>query len=159
MTAEGLLHEPIMIEELWVEGRGKVRLLVELFPLVIEVKVEPIANEVEGLLGILLIAQQRLAVLDLDHPWRVVVSLDPRLQERWHLLPLLGVLVVEAGVVIKILGAWDELFKGLRAVAGQGKRFGEADVSGRSRDKRGSKHQGQGRNSDAELHGKVLEKR
>ena len=66
------------------------------------------------------IGEQHLAVLNLQHARRVVVSLNPRLQEGFDTVELLEALKVETVVVVVLLGARNELFQGLAAILRQG---------------------------------------
>ncbi len=77
----GDLSESLAADQSLIEFRGQIGFLPDVFTLVIEFDLKLAADELERLLRVLLISQQRLPVLDLAHARCVLVPLDPGLQQ------------------------------------------------------------------------------
>ena len=106
-----ILQQPVAVQQRGIQLRGQVGPRIERLPLMIELQVERALQEVERFLGMLRIGQQRLAILDLQHARRVVVTLDPGLQQLLDPVVLLEVLKVEAVEVVEILRAGNQLLE------------------------------------------------
>ena len=74
----------------------------------IEFDIKLAANELERFLRAFLIRQQSLTVLDLADAWRVLVPLDPGLQQFFDLVELFRVLQMDAVIEVMALGSRDQ---------------------------------------------------
>ena len=95
--------------------------------LVIEVQPEVLPQVSKRGVGVLLVGQQRLAMLARLRALRAPIALDPRLQLRLRLRELLRLLQMPAQIIVVILAAGNELLDGLAAVGGEREVFEEAD--------------------------------
>ena len=130
--------EGVARDELGVEQRGQVGDDAGDFLLVVEVQPEAVADVVERPLGVLLVVEQRVPRLNFGEPGRLLVPLVPEFRERFDLLELPGVEVMQAVQVVEIFGAGGELLEGGVAVLREREVFDEADVAGAGR--RGDQH-------------------
>ena len=112
----GVLQQPVASQQTGIEFHGQVRPSIHRLTLVIELQIQRALQKIERLLGVLRVREQHLAVLNLQHARRVVVTLNPRLQEWLDAVELLETLKIQTVVVVVILGARNELFEGLAAV-------------------------------------------
>ena len=122
------LHEGRAAEEVLVQPGGEVRLLVQHLLLVVETQAEPVLDEIQGTLGVLVVSQQRLTIADFLDPRRVAVPLDPCPQHLVNLTELTLMLVVKAMVVVVIFRSRDELLQRDGAVLRQTEVLKEADL-------------------------------
>ncbi len=151
VVRHGPLHERVAGDELGVQRRGQGLLTFDGFLFVVEVEVEFVLDEAQGALGIGVVDQQRLAVLDLgDAAVAPPMLLDPRRQQFIDLAELLLVLQVQAVVVVIIRRPGNELLERHATVGSQSEVLLEAQLAGPGgRGERGHRGQGQ-RQGDGE---------
>ena len=111
-----------------VQAGRQVGLLVQPLALVIELQAQPLADELQGFVRALGVGQQSLPILDLADARRVLEPIDPGGEQFVDLVELLGVLEVEAVVVIVVFGPRNQLLQRDRAVLGQGEILQVADL-------------------------------
>ena len=127
MLGEGPAEQCRARDQVLVQTGRQVGLLVQPLTLVIELQSQPLADELQGCIRALAVGQQGLPVLNLADARRVLVPVDPGGEQRIDLVVLLGVLEVEAMVVIVVFGARNQLLQRHGAVLGQGEIFQIAD--------------------------------
>ena len=136
--AERCGAEGVARDEFGVEERGQVGDDARDFLLVVEVQPEPGADVFECALRVFVVVEKGVPRLNLGEPGGLLVPLVPQFRERFDLLELPGVEVVQAVEVVVVLGAGDELFERPVAVLREREVLDEADVAGAGR--RGEQH-------------------
>jgi len=139
-------HERLAADQLRVESLGEIRFPAEDLALMIEFEAQSLANPLQSRVRFRFVLQQCLPIQNLVDPSRVVVPLDSRRQKLVGLVELLGVLVVDAVVVVIILGAGNQLFERLGPVFGESKVLDVANLfrtgrAGHSDREAGDKHE------------------
>ena len=128
------LRERLPADELGIKARRQRALAGDL-SLVVEAQAQLVAEVLQRLVGIRLIAKQGPAVLNLDdlRACAALAALEPLLDDGVDLLQLARRLVAEALVVVVLVGSGDELLDRLVLVLGQDVAFHEAYFLGRRR--------------------------
>ncbi len=145
---QSLLVEPGRGHERRIELGRQVGLLVQLVALMLELQVQPFAQQGQRSLWVLVVGEQGLTILDFDRPLGPLKALDPGLEQSVDFFPLLGVLVVQGVIVVIVLRARNQLPKRKVAIGRQRKAFDPADFAGlhRGRTDHAAKKPGQQQN-------------
>ena len=122
-------HQRRARDLLRIKLRRQVRFDTEFFLLMSEVHPQLVAKELQRLLRILVVSQQRLPREDFIDPLRVPDLLNPLRDERLNLVELLGLLRVQAVEVVKILGPRHERLQRHRPIRRESEVLDKADLS------------------------------
>ena len=129
--SQSLFRQPLTGDRSRIQRGRQIRSLADRLSLVVELQVQLLPDVLQRPLRISGISQERLAVLDLADARRVIVPLDPVCQQLVHLLKLLGILIVQAVIIVVVLGPGDQLRQRDRPVACQREILDVSDLGSR----------------------------
>ena len=127
MPRQRLRPEAAERQQFGVEPRRQVADRTRDHRLVVVAHAEAFAQETERAREVVRGAEQRLAVLDLEHARGAAVPFDPHRQHRAHRREVARAEPLAAVVVVEVLGARDQRRHRLRPVGRQGEGLFEAD--------------------------------
>lgn len=108
-SLEGPLGKGRGVEQGWIEARREVAGGAWHDALVLEAESEALAEEVLGAILILVVAEQCLAVFDLDNAFRASMSLDPRGQGLADRRKVTRIEAFTTVIVVEVRRAWDQV--------------------------------------------------
>ena len=128
------------VDERGIQLRGQVGLPVARLLLVVELKVQPLAQELQRRLRISVITQQGRAIFDDAPAPGIRIALRPLLEKCGEFRGLPRILIMQRAEEIIVLRPGHELIEHRLAVRREGEFLDEADFIFRTRGKRSEQH-------------------